>query len=158
MAEKKECENCKHGDVYFKDEPCRSCDEHYSLWESLTYTPPDTAPPDELERGWTINHPCKKCGSIDYCECSCVESSDELDREAQKLVEVFIKAMPAVSAGYPYKESKAKEMAIIHIEGLKAENLSMLEMAKLHMDERATVVLNDRICHLEKLQKKIEDI
>jgi hypothetical protein len=128
------------------------------LWESLTYTPPDTAPPDELERGWTINHPCKKCGSIDYCECSCVESSDELDREAQKLVEVFIKAMPAVSAGYPYKESKAKEMAIIHIEGLKAENLSMLEMAKLHMDERATVVLNDRICHLEKLQKKIEDI
>lgn len=50
MAEKKECENCKHGDVYFKDEPCRSCDEHYSLWESLTYTPPDTAPPDELDR------------------------------------------------------------------------------------------------------------
>jgi hypothetical protein len=50
MAEKKECENCKHGDVYFKDEPCRSCDEHYSLWESLTYTPPDTAPPDELDK------------------------------------------------------------------------------------------------------------
>lgn len=55
MAEKKECENCKHGDVYFKDEPCRSCDEHYSLWESLTYTPPDTAPPDELDKDAKVN-------------------------------------------------------------------------------------------------------
>ena len=125
MAEKKECENCKHGDVYFKDEPCRSCDEHYSLWESLTYTPPDTAPPDEL------------------------------DKEAQSLVDMFYEKMAFQSTELRRHEI-AKQCAIIHVQGLIDENDSMFKMAELHMDARAIIVLSERLSQLNTLKQKIE--
>jgi len=52
----------------------------------------------------------------------------------------------------------AKQCAIIHLEGLKAENLSLLEMATLHMDSRAVMVLNHRLSHLNHLRQAIENL
>jgi len=53
---------------------------------------------------------------------------------------------------------KAKQCAIIHIGGLEAENLSLLEMANLHMDNRAALVLNNRLSHLTLLKEAVGKI
>jgi len=82
-----------------------------------------------------------------------------IEKEAMDFVEKF----KPFAHGYEIAASSqllqnAKQCALIYIEGLKSENLSLLEMAVLHMDNRAQLVLNNRLSHLNHLRQSINKL
>jgi len=82
-------------------------------------------------------------------------TATDLEGEAAALIDKFMFSGIYFTAKSGNLQN-AKQCAIIHLEGLKSENLSLLEMANLHMDNRAVMVLNHRLSHLNHLRQAIE--
>jgi len=110
-----------------------------------------------------VNHPNKTLEEIYIAENSeppipvNKSEGEGIENEAEELVEKFkpfAHGYETIASGRQLLQN-AKQCALIHIEGLKKENLSLLEMAVLHMDNRAQLVLNNRLSHLNHLIKSI---
>lgn len=56
------------------------------------------------------------------------------------------------------KDLFAKQFAMREVESMIGENESIFEMAKLHMDERAMVVLGARVSFLRDVIKEIQKL
>jgi len=125
---------------------------------------------EDVTGKWTLQYQCQ-CGNpvkhtINQCdnvvkiavpkEPIPLPPTTATEGEAKELVDKFkrwhFQAQPI------QQEYFAKQCAIIHLEGLKAENLSLLEMATLHMDSRAVIVINTRLLHLNHLSKLTKNL
>ena len=74
----------------------------------------------EYKMTGSFESPCKECcenrNPYTMWEAIPLPPTTATEGEAASLVEKFMEAMPAVSAGYEFKKSKAKQCAIIHCE------------------------------------------
>jgi len=129
------CTTCQFNKLNPQGEPCHSCVD-FKNWQPLT--------PVNKYEGEGIEKEAVGLVSKFYSEISGMELS-------------FVSKLIEFPSGDSHFKT-AKQCALIHCEGLKSENLSLLEMAVLHMDNRAQLVLNNRLSHLNHLKQSINKL